>query len=158
MTKQGYGVGRRQVLALGAAASLAGRRALADDAPLPAIPPIPEKLKGTGELRIAAYGGTAQDAERKAYFQPFGEMSGVKVHDFPGADLNKVKAMVETGTVEWDVVQLGQGSVLELDRKVGEAIDIYVNNRLVARGEVVVVEDRLGVTMTEIIKDGDAAP
>jgi len=55
------------------------------------------------------------------------------------------------------LLQLGQGSVLELDRKVGEAIDIYVNNRLVARGEVVVVEDRLGVTMTEIIKDGDAS-
>ena len=55
------------------------------------------------------------------------------------------------------LLQLGQGSVLEHDRKVGEAIDIYVNNRLVARGEVVVVEDRLGVTMTEIIKDGDAS-
>ena len=55
------------------------------------------------------------------------------------------------------LLQLGQGSVLELDRKVGEAIDIYVNNRLVARGEVGVVEDRLGVTMTEIIKDGDSA-
>ena len=40
----------------------------------------------------------------------------------------------------------------ELDRRVGEAIDIYVNNRLVARGEVVLVEDKLGVTMTEIIK------
>ena len=53
------------------------------------------------------------------------------------------------------LLQLTSGSVLELDRKVGEAIDIYVNNRLVARGEVVVVEDRLGVTMTEIIKDGD---
>jgi flagellar motor switch protein FliN len=55
------------------------------------------------------------------------------------------------------LLKLGQGSVLELDRKVGEAIDIYVNNRLVARGEVVVVDERLGVTMTEIIKDGDAA-
>ncbi len=54
------------------------------------------------------------------------------------------------------LLQLSQGSVLELDRKVGEAIDIYVNNRLVARGEVVIVDDRLGVTMTEIIKDGDA--
>ena len=54
------------------------------------------------------------------------------------------------------LLQLSQGSVLELDRKVGEAIDIYVNNRLVARGEVVIVEERLGVTMTEIIKDGDA--
>ena len=55
------------------------------------------------------------------------------------------------------LLKLGAGSVLELDRKVGEAIDIYVNNRLVARGEVVVVDERLGVTMTEIIKDGDAA-
>ncbi len=55
------------------------------------------------------------------------------------------------------LLQLSQGSVLELDRKVGEAIDVDVNNRLVARGEVVVVDDRLGVTMTEIIKDGDTA-
>jgi flagellar motor switch protein FliN/FliY len=55
------------------------------------------------------------------------------------------------------LLKLGQGSVLELDRKVGEAIDIFVNNRLVARGEVVVVNDRLGVTMTEIIKSEDQA-
>ncbi len=53
------------------------------------------------------------------------------------------------------LLKLASGSVLELDRKVGEAIDIYVNNRLVARGEVVVVDDRLGVTMTEIIKSED---
>jgi len=51
-----------------------------------------------------------------------------------------------------DLLKLGPGTVLELDRKVGEAIDIYVNNRLVARGEVVLVEDKLGVTMTEVIK------
>ena len=50
------------------------------------------------------------------------------------------------------LLKLGRGAVIELDRKVGEPIDIYVNNRLVARGEVVVVEDRIGVTMTEIIK------
>ncbi len=50
------------------------------------------------------------------------------------------------------LLKLGRGAVVELDRKVGEAIDIYVNNRLVARGEVIVVEDRLGVTMTEIVK------
>lgn len=54
------------------------------------------------------------------------------------------------------LLQLGPGAVLELDRKVGEAIDIYVNDRLVARGEVVLVEDRLGVTMTEIIKTGQS--
>ena len=50
------------------------------------------------------------------------------------------------------LLKLGRGAVVELDRKIGEAIDIYVNNRLVARGEVVVIEDRLGITMTEIIK------
>ena len=51
-----------------------------------------------------------------------------------------------------DLLKLGRGSKVDLDRKVGEAIDIYVNNRLVARGEVVVVDDKLGVTMTEIVK------
>src|SRR5271155_4900140 len=55
------------------------------------------------------------------------------------------------------LLKLGRGAVIELDRKVGEAIDIYVNNRLVARGEVVVVEDRLGITMTEIIKSERSA-
>ena len=58
------------------------------------------------------------------------------------------RARMEVG----ELLRLGPGAVLELDRKVGEAIDIYVNNRLVARGEVVLVEDKLGVTMTEIIK------
>jgi flagellar motor switch protein FliN len=51
-----------------------------------------------------------------------------------------------------DLLRLAPGAILELDRRVGEAIDILVNDRLVARGEVVVVEDKLGVTMTEIIK------
>ena len=55
-----------------------------------------------------------------------------------------------------ELLKLGKGTVVQLDRKVGEAIDIYVNDRLVARGEVVLVEDRLGVTMTEIIKAGQA--
>jgi flagellar motor switch protein FliN/FliY len=55
-----------------------------------------------------------------------------------------------------ELLKLGRGAIVELDRKIGEAIDIYVNNRLVARGEVVLVEDRLGVTMTEIIKAGQA--
>jgi len=51
------------------------------------------------------------------------------------------------------LLRLGRGAVVELDRKLGEAIDIYVNNRLVARGEVVMVdENRLGITMTEIVK------
>jgi flagellar motor switch protein FliN/FliY len=51
------------------------------------------------------------------------------------------------------LLKLGRGAVVELDRRLGEPIEIYVNNRLVARGEVVMVdEERLGVTMTEIVK------
>ena len=50
------------------------------------------------------------------------------------------------------LMKLNKGAIIELDRKVGEAIDIYVNNSLVARGEVVVVDDKLGITMTEIVK------
>lgn len=69
----------------------------------------------------------------------------------------KVQAVLGKSNLEVSqLLKLAPGAVVELDRKVGEAIDIYVNNRLVARGEVVLVEDHLGVTMTEIIKT-DAA-
>ncbi len=65
----------------------------------------------------------------------------------------KVSAVLGRARMEvGELLKLGPGAVLELDRKVGEAIDIYVNDRLVARGEVVLIEDKLGVTMTEIIK------
>jgi len=66
-----------------------------------------------------------------------------------------VQVSAVLGRAQMDVQSLlamGPGHVLELDRKVGEAIDLYVNNRLVARGEVVLVDDKLGITMTEIIK------
>ena len=71
------------------------------------------------------------------------------VYDIP----IQVSAVLGKSTMQVSqLLKLGRGAVVELDRKVGEAIDIYVNNRLVARGEVVVVDERLGVTMTEIIK------
>jgi flagellar motor switch protein FliN len=68
----------------------------------------------------------------------------------------QVSAVLGKATMQVNqLLKLGRGAVVELDRKVGEAVDIYVNNRLVARGEVVIVDERLGVTMTEIIK-GDS--
>ncbi len=76
-------------------------------------------------------------------------MSLETVYDIP------VQITVVLGKTSMQVNQLlklGRGAVIELDKKVGEPIDIFVNNRLVARGEVVVVEERIGVTMTEIIK------
>ncbi len=72
------------------------------------------------------------------------------VYDIPV----QVSAVLGRATMQVSqLLKLGRGAVVELDRKLGEAVDIYVNNRLVARGEVVMVEDnRLGVTMTEIVK------
>lgn len=52
-----------------------------------------------------------------------------------------------------ELLRMGKGAVVELERKVGEPVDIYVNNRLVARGEVVIVEENVGITMTEIIRN-----
>jgi flagellar motor switch protein FliN len=76
------------------------------------------------------------------------------VYDIPVT----VSAVLGKATMQVSqLLKLGRGAVVELDRKVGEAIDIYVNNRLVARGEVVVVDKRLGVTMTEIVIKGDRA-
>jgi flagellar motor switch protein FliN/FliY len=71
----------------------------------------------------------------------------------------QVSAVLGRATMQVSqLLKLGRGAVVELDRKLGEAVDIYVNNRLIARGEVVMGEDnRLGVTMTEIVK-ADRAP
>lgn len=80
---------------------------------------------------------------------PHGAAELEAVFDVP---VNVSAVLGRTNMDVGDLLKLGPGAVLELDRKVGEAIDIYVNDRLVARGEVVLVEDKLGVTMTEIIK------
>ena len=89
---------------------------------------------------------------------PDNSLSGVSSDERKLAYENRLRSEVEA--IVSSVVGPGHAriqinadfDVLKLDRKVGEAIDIYVNNRLVARGEVVLVEDKLGVTMTEIIK------
>lgn len=90
----------------------------------------------------AASGAAASD-------RPITQRDLEAVYDVPV----KVSAVLGTSTMQVkNLLRLGRGAVIDLDRKVGEPVDIYVNNRLVARGEVVVVDDRLGITMTEIIK------
>ncbi len=76
------------------------------------------------------------------------------IHDVP---VNVTAVLGRSSMQVSQLLKLSRGAVIELDRKVGEAIDIYVNNRLVARGEVVVVDDHLGITMTEIIKSDQTA-
>src|SRR4051812_42947187 len=108
-------------------------------------PPLEEFPPDTG---LVSAGAMSDDDEGKTA-SDLAPVFDVPVHI--SAVLGKASMSVA------QLLKLNAGSVLELDRRVGEAIDIYVNNRLVARGEVVVIDERLGVTMTEIIKDGDAA-
>src|SRR5947199_3231712 len=104
--------------------------------------PLPDLEHGGADIDAAALAGSSETLNR-------GAEDLEAVFDVPV----KVSAVLGRARMEvGDLLKLGPGAVLELDRKVGEAIDIYVNNRLVARGEVVLVEDKLGVTMTEIIK------
>jgi flagellar motor switch protein FliN/FliY len=65
----------------------------------------------------------------------------------------KVQAVLGRSRMEiGELMRLKPGDVVELDRRVGEPVDIYVNNRLIARGEVVLIDNALGVTLTEIVR------
>jgi len=107
------------------------------DLPLPNLENGPDSLPGMPSFSDEMPSGpkTAGDLEQ--------------VFDVP---VNVSAVLGRTRMEVGELMQLTPGRVLELDRKVGEAIDIFVNDRLVARGEVVLVDDKLGVTMTEIIK------
>jgi flagellar motor switch protein FliN/FliY len=49
------------------------------------------------------------------------------------------------------LLKLGRGAVIELERTVGEPVDIFVNSKMVAKGEIVVVDNKIGVTLTEVV-------
>ena len=69
-----------------------------------------------------------------------------------------LRVAVELGRTRMEikeVLQLGPGSVVELDKQAGEPVDILVNDRVIARGEVVVVDDRFGVRITEVLSPAD---
>jgi flagellar motor switch protein FliN/FliY len=104
------------------------------------------EMMGFPELAEVQAAGQEQDGQRRVGAS--GELGAV--YDIPV----QVSAVLGRATMQVSqLLKLGRGAVVELDRKLGEAVDIYVNNRLVARGEVVMVgENRLGITMTEIVK------
>src|SRR6476620_11537009 len=110
--------------------------------------PLPNLRSGTDlDLDFADTASGSQAPEQ--LFSVKGAHDLEHVFDVP---VNVSAVLGRTRLEIGELLRLGPGTVLELDRRVGEAIDIFVNDRLVARGEVVLVDDRLGVTMTEIIK------
>jgi len=69
-----------------------------------------------------------------------------------------LRVTVEVGRTKLlvqDLLQLGQGSVIELDKQMGEPFEVLVNQKLVARGEIVVVNDRFGVRLTDIVSPAE---
>jgi flagellar motor switch protein FliN/FliY len=64
-------------------------------------------------------------------------------------ELGKVKMPVN------ELLQLGQGSIIELSKQVGEPLDIYVNNKLVAKGEVVILDEKFGIRVADIINPAE---
>ena len=105
----------------------------------------------------AAAEGNAAAAAGEGDDAPAGEAGdGAAADGDPNAVYDvpvEITAVLGTATMKVSqLLKLGRGAVVQLDRMVGETIDLHANNRLIARGEVVVIDDRLGVTMTEIIK------
>jgi len=100
--------------------------------------------------------GAAQQSPQEANF---GELTPAKGGTSPSRDMDflldiPLEVTVELGRTRMlikDLLQLGQGSVIELDKLAGEPMEILVNNKLIARGEVVVVNEKFGIRLTDII-------
>ena len=94
------------------------------------------------------------EAENTALNQDFGSSEDVNlevVYDVP----LQISAVLGKATMKISqLVRLSRGSVVELDKKVGDAVDVFVNDRIVAKGEIVLVDNKIGITITEIVKKG----
>ena len=110
----------------------------------------PEEIIPSWDKEVNDNATTATEQLKNSILQEVGESKDLEaVFDVPV----KVSAVLGRAIMPvHQLLKLGRGAVIELDRRIGEAIDVYVNDLLVARGEVVVVEDKLGISMTEIIK------
>lgn len=101
-----------------------------------------EKIKENNEADTSSENGSGQN---KKYDLGL-------ILDIPldiSVELGKAKIPVN------ELLQLGQGSILELTKPVGEPLDIYVNNKLVAKGEVVILDDKFGIRVADIINPVD---
>ena len=90
----------------------------------------------------------AQNSVEELEEQGQGEMNLDFILDIPlelSVELGKTKMLVN------DLLQLGQGSIIELNKLAGESLEVYINHKLIARGEVVVVNEKFGVRLTDVI-------
>lgn len=109
-----------------------------------------EMLRDEAEAGDDADSGLPVEAEAGsvAVSDEVGDAKYSRVLDIPltlSVEMGKTKMLIN------DLLQLGQGSVIELTKLVGEPLDVLVNDKLVARGEVVVVNEKFGVRLTEVV-------
>ncbi len=105
----------------------------------------------------------AQSVNAAPYtYKQLGEAIGLDLTDSNNLELVMsvpIQITVELGTTKKkikDIVDLCQGNIVELDRQAGDQVDILANGRLIAKGDVVVVDDNYSVRVTEIVKrDGE---
>jgi putative spermidine/putrescine transport system substrate-binding protein len=104
-------------MAAALAAPMLSGSAFAQDVKLPDFKDIPASWKGSGQVVVVTWGGLGTDMQRKAWFEPFEKLCGIKVVEAVGPDPAKVKAMVDTKTTSWDVCQIGRGTMIELSKQ-----------------------------------------
>lgn len=101
-----------------------------------------------GEGEASKQDSLAQNSVEELEEQAQGEMNLDFILDIPlelSVELGKTKMLVN------DLLQLGQGSIIELNKLAGESLEVYINHKLIARGEVVVVNEKFGVRLTDVI-------
>ncbi|MBR2124771.1 MAG: flagellar motor switch protein FliN [Acetobacter sp.] len=125
----------------------------------------------TPEINLEDFASTPADAEPTAEHEAHHEEIPTPINDpndhtraIPNIDAVyeipvKITAVVGSTTMPVNqLIKLGRGAVVELNKKLGETVDIYANNRLIAKGEIVVMDDdHIGVTMTEIVSSAASA-
>jgi len=115
---------------------------------------LAEQAAATPAAPVAAPAAQAARPAGGSVFKPLADAAGGAGHDIDLIMDVPVQLTVELGRTRLTIknlLQLGQGSVVELDGLAGEPMDIFVNGYLIAQGEVVVVDEKYGIRLTDII-------
>ena len=107
----------RRDFVLGSVAALVSPRGFAVEAGLPAVTQVSSSMKGSGVVRIASGGGPFAAALKKALFEPFESLCGIKVIPTDGYSTAQIKSQVDARSVQWDVLGLEYSSVADLSRQ-----------------------------------------
>lgn len=117
-----------------------------------------DKIKDEAVAEEPAAAATAVAEGQAAPMPDFGQPQGspasaTSIELLGDVDLHVTVELGRTQMLVEDVLKLGQGSVVELDKLAGDPVDVYVNNRLIARGEVLVLNDNFCIRISEIVAD-----